>query len=494
MSTIYKSVVPYLLVLSVFGFLIWFIVDKGSHLPVREQATVHSTVSPVAASTAPGSAWEQWLQNLQHPLALLLLQVMVILVTASVFGAIAKAVKQPAVVGEIIAGICLGPSLLGWLWPGSSQWLFPASSLQSLLFLGQIGLAFFMFVVGMQIDAGNIKSKARDAVMISHVSIIFPFFLGVMLAYFLYPSFGPAGIGFLPFSLFMGIAMSITAFPVLARIVQERKLTGTPLGNMALTCAAADDVTAWCLLAAVVAIAKAGSLVTCLITIGLAVVFIFFMLYVIKPVLAGRIKRLVGNGNRQPVVAIVFITVLLSAWIAELIGIHALFGAFFAGVIMPSNVNIKKMIADKVEDVSMLLLLPIFFAFTGLRTHIGLIGEQQLWLTFGAIMLVAVGGKLGGSAITARAMGQSWSNSLAIGALMNTRGLMELVVLNIGYELGILSPGIFAMMVLMALTTTFMTGPLLNLVYRPEVRPTKRSVIVDPGIADPALTDTATMS
>ncbi|HYE55532.1 MAG TPA: cation:proton antiporter, partial [Chitinophagaceae bacterium] len=438
---------------------------------------------------APASQWEQWLHNLQHPLAILLLQVMVILVMARVFGMLARAIRQPAVVGEIIAGICLGPSLLGWLWPGSAQWLFPAGSLQSLLFLGQIGLAFFMFVVGMQMDTANLKHKARHAVMISHVSIVFPFFLGVGLAYFIYSYAAPAGIGFLPFALFMGIAMSITAFPVLARIVQERKLSGTPLGTLALTCAAADDITAWCLLAAVVAIAKAGTFATSLITLGLAVAFICLMLYVVKPLLAARIKKIADAGSKQSLVAIVFMVVLLSGWLAEVIGIHALFGAFFAGVIMPSNFIIRKMITDKVEDFSMLLLLPIFFAYTGLRTQVALIAEDQLWFTFALIMLIAVGGKLGGSAITAKLMGQSWSDSLAIGALMNTRGLMELVVLNIGYELGILSPGIFALMVLMALATTFMTGPLLHLVYKPAVRQSRRSVIVDPGITGTMITD-----
>ena len=426
---------------------------------------------PAAVKAAPASAGSQWLHNLQHPLALLLLQVLVIMIAAQVFGRLARRLKQPAVVGEIIAGICLGPSLMGWIWPGSNEWLFPAGSLQPLSFLGQIGLVFFMFVVGMQMDTANVKHKASHAVMISHVSMVFPFFLGVWVAYYLYPQFAPAQVGFVPFALFMGIAMSTTAFPVLARIIQERGLSGTPVGSLAIVCAAADDITAWCLLAVVVATAKAGSLTGSLITIALAMVFIGVMLYVVKPFLAKRIKAYTEAGKRQPVAALVFVVMLVSAWLAEVIGIHCLFGAFFAGVIMPSNISIKKLISDKVEDVSMLLLLPIFFALTGLRTQIGLISGGELWMYFGLIMLVAVGGKLGGSALTARAMGQSWSDSLAIGALMNTRGLMELVILNIGYELGIFSPGIFTLMVLMALATTFMTGPLLELFYRPRSMP-----------------------
>lgn len=466
----YKRIVWYLLIIGVFGSLTWLVVEKGSHLPAKElSATTNLPPSPPIPPT--NSLWDEWMQNLRHPLGLALLQIIVIVVTARAFGKLARYIQQPSVVGEIIAGICLGPSLLGWIWPASSQWLFPADSLRSLFFLSQIGLAFFMFVVGMELDTANIRHKTRHAVMISHVSIVVPFFLGVWLAYYLYPAFAPVHVGFLPFGLFMGIAMSITAFPVLARIVQERKLTGTALGSLAITCAAADDITAWCLLAVVVAIAKAGSLYTSILTVGMVILFISAMLYLVKPWLKKRILRLSDAGNKQAIIALVFIVLLLSALLTEVIGIHALFGAFFAGVIMPGNVAIKKLVTDKIADVSMLLLLPLFFAYTGLRTQIGLIGQQQLWLTFGLIMLVAVGGKLGGSAITARLMGLSWSQSLSIGALMNTRGLMELVVLNIGYELGILSPEIFALLVLMALATTFMTGPLLKRVYRVETPP-----------------------
>jgi len=471
MNKLLKRLLPYLLVLGVFISLILFIIDRGSRLPVRSAATNAIRSAAPAVSTS-------LLHNLQHPLSLLLLQVLVIVSAARLFGLLARQLKQPAVVGEIVAGICLGPSLLGWLWPASTSWLFPAGSLQSLSFLGQIGLAFFMFVVGMQMDTANMKHKAPHAVMISHVSIVFPFFLGVGLAYYLYPQFAPAQVGFIPFALFMGISMSITAFPVLARIVQERGLGGTPIGSLAITCAAADDITAWCLLAVVVATARSGSLAGSLLTVGLALAFVCLMIYGVKPLLEKTVGRMIEKGRRQPMVTIVFIVILLSAWTAEVIGIHALFGAFFAGVIMPSNVSVKKLIADKIEDVSMLLLLPIFFAFTGLRTQVGLIAGGQLWWAFALIMLVAVGGKLCGSALTARIMGQSWRDSLSIGALMNTRGLMELVVLNIGYELGIFTPPVFALMVLMALATTFMTGPLLDLFYRPALPPPPTSALV----------------
>jgi Kef-type K+ transport system membrane component KefB len=259
----------------------------------------------------------------------------------------------------------------------------------------------------------------------------------------------------------MGIAMSITAFPVLARIVQERGLSGTPLGTMAITCAAADDITAWCILAVVVAIVKAGGLLTALVTILLALVFVLGMLVLVRPWLQRRMARLKGTKTK---VALGFFVLLIAGYLAEVIGIHLLFGAFLAGVIMPEEANIKKVLTDKLEDVSVVILLPIFFAFTGLRTQMGLLNESHLWGVFAAIMLVAVSGKFAGSALTARLVGQPWQESLSIGALMNTRGLMELVVLNIGFDLGILSPQVFAMMVLMALATTFMTGPLLDFI------------------------------
>jgi Kef-type K+ transport system membrane component KefB len=263
----------------------------------------------------------------------------------------------------------------------------------------------------------------------------------------------------------MGIAMSITAFPVLARIIKERGLTKTPLGVLAITCAAADDVTAWCMLAAVIAIVKAGSITSSLFTIGLAIVYILFMLYIIKPWLQKISEKRVKEGMiDKTIIGISFFLLLLSAYFTEIIGIHALFGSFIAGVVMPNNIRFKEILTDKIEDVSTILLLPIFFAFTGLRTQIGLLNEGHLWVFCVLIISVAIIGKLVGSALTARIIGRSWKDSLSIGALMNTRGLMELIVLNIGYDLGVLGPEIFSILVLMALFTTFMTGPLLNFI------------------------------
>ncbi|MGF6844802.1 Kef-type K+ transport system membrane component KefB [Chitinophaga sp. W3I9] len=462
-----KRFLWYPVIIGIFAALIWVILQKGQSLPVNAHTVI--TPAPAAAAMATGGWW-RYLENLKHPLGLLLLQIILIMLAARVFGLIANKLKQPAVVGEIIAGVLLGPSLLGWVAPSFSGFLFPADSLKNLQFLSQIGLAFFMFIVGMELDISKIRNKAHDAVMISHASIIIPFFLGVWLAYFLFTQFAPANVSFLSFALFMGIAMSITAFPVLARIVQERKLTNTPLGIMAITCAAADDITAWCILAVVVAIVNAGGIVSALVTILLAIAFVAVMLLLVRPWLNRTMQAQMAKDHQKAAVSLIFFMLLISAWVAEVIGIHALFGAFLAGVIMPHGTNIRQLLTDKLEDVSVLLLLPIFFVYTGLRTHIGLLNQGDLWVVFGMIMLVAVAGKFGGSTITARLMGQSWRQSVSIGALMNTRGLMELVVLNIGFDLGILSPEIFAMMVLMALATTFMTGPLLDLVAFSEKR------------------------
>lgn len=463
-----KRFLWYPAIIGVFATLIWVILQKGQSLPVNPHTIIPAALPAAAASNAAG--WWRYLDNLKHPLGLLLLQIILIMLAARLFGILANKLKQPAVVGEIIAGVLLGPSLLGWAMPSFSGFIFPAESLKNLQFLSQIGLAFFMFIVGMELDINKIRNKAHDAVMISHASIIVPFFLGVWLAYFLFTRFAPANVSFLSFALFMGIAMSITAFPVLARIVQERKLTHTPLGIMAITCAAADDITAWCILAVVVAIVNAGGILSAVITILLAVVFVAVMLLVVRPWLTKITAAQMAKGRQKAAVSLVFFILLISAWLAEVIGIHALFGAFLAGVIMPATTNIKQLLTDKLEDVSVILLLPIFFVYTGLRTHIGLLNQGDLWVVCGMIMLVAVAGKFGGSTITAKLMGQTWRQSVSIGALMNTRGLMELVVLNIGFDLGILSPEIFAMMVLMALATTFMTGPLLDLVAFSEKR------------------------
>jgi Kef-type K+ transport system membrane component KefB len=456
----HKNIIFYIGTIGGFSALMYWIVLLGSKLENGRKIII------------PKSEISQWseftnslLNNLHHPLAILLAQIVTIIFVARLLGWLCKKIGQPTVIGEIAAGIILGPSLFGFYFPEFTSALFPVHSLGNLQFISQIGLILFMFIIGMELDLKVLKNKAHDAVVISHASIIIPFALGMGLAYFIYSSFAPDGVQFSSFGLFLGISMSVTAFPVLARIIQERGLNRTRIGTIAITCAAADDITAWSLLAVIIAIVKAGSFVSSIYTILLAIGYVFFMIKLVRPFL-----RRVGNIHEsrenlsKPIVAIFFLTLILSAYASEVIGIHALFGAFIAGAIMPDNANFRSIFIEKIEDVALVLLLPLFFVFTGLRTEIGLLNEPYLWKVTGLIIIVAVTGKFIGSALAAKFVGQNWKDSLTIGALMNTRGLMELVILNIGYDLGVLTPEIFAMMVIMALVTTFMTGPALSFI------------------------------
>ncbi|WP_140936916.1 cation:proton antiporter [Sphingobacterium lumbrici] len=457
----------YIVTILGFSAIMYWIIIQGEKLEAFRQ---------IDLVQSDKGAWTNFIdsiiQGVQHPLAILLAQIVTIIFAARIFGLICIKIKQPVVIGEMVAGIVLGPSLLGMYFPDFSSLLFPAASLGNLQFLSQIGLILFMFIVGMELDLKILRNKAHDAVIISHASIILPFTLGIALAYFLYDQYAPDNVQFLSYGLFIGIAMSITAFPVLARIVQERGLQKTRLGTIVITCAAADDITAWCILAAVIAIVKAGSFASAIFTIILALIYVLLMIKVIRPFLL-RVADVnsTKESMRKPIVAIFFLTLILSSYATEVIGIHALFGAFMAGAIMPESTKFRSIFIEKVEDVAMVLLLPLFFVFTGLRTQIGLLDDVNLWLITGAIILVAVIGKFIGSAFAARLVGQNWKDSLSIGALMNTRGLMELVVLNIGYDLGVLSAELFSMMVVMALATTFMTGPsldLINWIFKPK--------------------------
>ncbi len=474
------STLFYILIIAGSGFAIYWIAEQGQAL---QNPTLKARQTAQTITTNNSSSFtvftDSFNHNLTEPMAVLLLQIIVIIAFARLFGFVFKKIGQPAVIGEIVAGIILGPSIIGSFFPQINQFLFPEASLVTLNFLSQIGLILFMFVIGMELDLKAISKQAYGAVIISHASIIIPYTLGMGLAYFIYNEYAPDGISFISFALFMGIAMSITAFPVLARILQEKGLTRSKLGAMALTCAAADDLTAWCILAAVIALVKSGSSLSVIYTIGLAVAYVLIMLKVIRPALE-KLEHVYEHKHkkRSGIIALFFIILIISSYITSTIGIHSLFGAFIAGVIMPSSFSFRKIIIDKIEDVSMVLLLPLFFVITGLRTQIGLLNETHLWITFGWILLVAVVGKFGGSALAAKMVGQSWKDSLSIGVLMNTRGLMQLIVLNIGYDLGILTPEIFAMMVLMALVTTFMTGPALDLInwIIPEKHETSASV------------------
>jgi Kef-type K+ transport system membrane component KefB len=409
-------------------------------------------------------------QNLRDPLSVVLIQIVIILIFSRMFSLIFKRMGQPSVIGEIFAGIALGPSLVGFLFPEFSNLFFPKESLGTIKILSQIGLLVFMFIIGMELDVNILKKQASSAIFISHMSIIFPYALGVVLALFLFEEYAPEGVSFLSFGLFMGIAMSITAFPVLARIIQERGLSRSNIGVIAITCAAVDDITAWCILAVIIAIVNAGTLAIAFFTLFVTLFFVGGMLFYIQPLLNRMSKVYVSKEIiGKAVITSLLLIVLISALFAEGIGIHALFGAFIAGVIMPTDTKLRQVLTEKFEDFSMIFLLPLFFAYTGIRTKIGLLNEWHHWVICFLIISVATLGKLVGSMLASRYIGNSWRDSFAIGVLMNTRGLMELIVLNIGYDLGVISPKIFVMMVIMALVTTFITGPLLSLILKDNI-------------------------
>lgn len=465
-----KNLIFYVIVITFFLGIVWFFIREGQLLEIGK-VVVPSSLPDKLGQDAHGSNdifllfSETLKQNIHHPLAILILQMISILVVARLFALAMGRIGQPTVIGEIIAGIVLGKSVIGAFFPEFSAFLFPPESLSALQFLSQIGLILFMFIIGMELDVNILRQKVQEAVVISHASIVVPFALGVILSYFIYNTYAPDNIDFLSFSLFMGIAMSITAFPVLARIIQERGLAKTRLGAIIITCAATDDVTAWCLLAVVVAIVKAGNATGALFTILFSVIYVALMLYVLRPFLL-KVSKVYASKEtlNKNVVAFFFIVLLLSAYISELIGIHTLFGAFLAGAIIPNDIRFKEILTGKIEDVSLVLLLPLFFVFTGLRTQIGLLQDTSLLFTCIIIIMTAITGKLVGAAAVAKLMGLSWRDSLTIGVFMNTRGLMELIILNIGYDLGVLSTEIFSMMVLMALVTTFMTSPCLDFI------------------------------
>lgn len=395
--------------------------------------------------------------------ALLLAQLAAILLAARVAGFLVRRLGQPRVIGEMVAGIALGPSVFGVFAPGAMARLFPADAMAPLAAVSQLGIVLFMFVVGLRLDAGLIRRKAGAAVFISQASIAVPFGLGIALAPWLHPRLAGAGVPLLPFALFLGAAMSVTAFPVLARILEERGLVGTRLGSLAIACAAADDVAAWCLLAAVVAAVRSGhGLEPFLVTAGGAAAYAILLVTLGRRLLARWTER---RGDREisaDLVGASVVFALLSALATEFLGVHALFGSFLAGACMPRAHGVAAGIAGRLEALVATVLLPVFFAFTGLRTAMPLIAEGPGGWMLGAILIAAVAGKLGGSASAARISGLEWREAIGLGLLMNTRGLMELVILNVGLEIGVISPALFAMMVVMALITTIMAVPLLS--------------------------------
>jgi Kef-type K+ transport system membrane component KefB len=390
----------------------------------------------------------------------------VIMVTARVVGALFKRFHQPAVIGEVVGGILLGPSLLGRIAPEAAALLLPAEAAPFLGVISQLGVILYMFLVGLELDLKVLQSRVAVTVAISVTSIVVPFVMGAGLAWLLFDGLAPAGTGFTSFALFIGVSMSITAFPVLARILGDRGLQRTQMGIVALTCAAINDAIAWCLLAFVVGVTQAtpGAAAQ---TVILTAVYVVLMLTVGRRIMVGAVARFDTSpriGERS--LALVLVAVLLSAVATEFIGIHAIFGAFLLGAILPHESVIAKHVTERLEDIVRVMFLPAFFAFTGLRTEIGLVHTVEDWILCAVIIAVATAGKFGGTLLASKAAGLDWRDSAALGILMNTRGLVELIVLNIGLDLGVISPRLFTMLVIMALVTTIMTSPILSRLLR----------------------------
>ncbi|MFO0760994.1 MAG: cation:proton antiporter [Byssovorax sp.] len=418
--------------------------------------------APTGAVRFGAAAGPEAVNTLLH----VLLAMVVIILASRALGAVFRFIQQPPVIGEVIAGILLGPSLLGRAAPAASEYLLPKSVAPYLGIIAQVGVILYMFLIGLELDTGLLRKKAHSTLAISHASIVAPFLLGSTFALFLYPHMSTSDVPFTSFALFMGVSMSVTAFPVLARILTDRGIHRTRMGTIALTCAAVDDVTAWCLLAFVVSVSQAriGGAIP---TVGLTVLYIASMFLVVRPIVHRFVKRQELRGSiSQGATGWVLIGLLASALVTERIGIHALFGAFLLGAVIPHDSLLAKDLTKKLEDLVIVLLLPAFFAFTGMRTQVGLVSGAGQWAICGVIIVIASLGKFGGSTIAARLSGLSWQDASSLGILMNTRGLMELIVLNIGLDLKVISPSLFAMLVLMAIVTTFATTPVLHLITR----------------------------
>ncbi len=393
----------------------------------------------------------------------ILLQLILILLVVQACGYLCQRMGQQWVIGEILAGLVLGPSLLGLLWPGVQRFVFPASTLNTLQTLGDIGLILYMFALGARLDTHLLLRQSRTALVISLSGIALPLTLGMLLAFWLFPTLAGPGATSLSFMLLVGTAMAITAFPVLARLLTEKDLLGTKIGTLALTCAAVDDVVAWCLLAVVIAVVHAQGLPSVLLTLGLVLLFIVCMLTIVRPLLAYADRHM---HSKQMLNVLSILLLLSSAYITNAIGIHPIFGAFLLGIILPRKVVFVELVRD-IDRVNALLFLPLYFVYSGLHTRLGLLNSPLLWLLCLGILAVACCGKILGGSLATRLMGENWANAFQLGILMNTRGLVELIVLNIGLQLGVLSPTLFAMLVIMALVTTMLASPALTLFARP---------------------------
>ncbi len=396
-------------------------------------------------------------------MTLLLFQIAIVVLVTLACGWLATKLGQARVVGEIVGGIVLGPSVFGRFAPVWSQHLFPPASLNAVEQLSTVGLVLFLFTVGLELDYSQFRKQRFTALLSSGTSIVIPFIVAILLAHPLRVRFAPHGIGNLPFVLFLGIGMSITAFPVLARILEERGLLSTPLGTTAILCAAVDDVVAWLLLAVTLTLVDTnGSGSTLAMHFGLLGLYLLIMLGFVRPVSMRLAQRYQHAGLSLELLGVTIVGLFLSAAVTQWAGVHPLFGAFIAGVCFPRIPDWQHTIRARVDMLVSVLLLPLFFALTGLRTRLDLLNDPGMWLWTGIIIAGAVIGKVGGAVLAARWAGQSWHAAGALGALLNTRGLVELIVLNIAYNKGAFSPTLFTMMVVMALLTTMFTAPMLN--------------------------------
>ncbi len=425
--------------------------------------TIDITLTPVTGTPGePETVEATKTREFGNTLAAFFIAVAIVMLVARAFGALAVRVGQPRVMGEVVAGIALGPTLLGAVAPGLEEAIFPSDIIPLIGVAANLGLIFYMFIIGLELDPAVLKGRLTQALAISNSSVMVPLTLGMLVALPIYPLLAP-DTAYLPFALFVGVAMSITAFPVLARILVERRMLTRPVGAVTMAAAAVDDLTAWFLIALASTIAVAGTASEVVRTIVLAAAFVALMLFVARPLLA-RLSKAYDEAGRVPGgwVAAIFAGVLLSAYATETIGIALIFGAFVMGLMMPRHAGLTEDVTGRIEDFVVTLLLPLFFAYTGLRTDIGLLDRPVLWLVTLGLIVVAVTGKLLGAFVAARVTGFRARPAAAIGVLMNTRGLTELIVLNLALEKGAMSAALFAALVIMALATTFMTGPLLR--------------------------------
>lgn len=399
------------------------------------------------------------------PSLLLLLQIVIILATARTCGLLLRYVGQPPVIGEMAAGLVLGPIVFGAVFPDFHAELFATASLPALSSLSLLGLVLFMFIVGVELRAPDgVRAQLKSAGLVGVLSVLLPMALGVGISPWLHPALAPAGVGFWPFALFMGAAMSITAFPVMARILKERGMTQTRLGRLSLSSAAIADVVAWMMLALVVALIGSGEGYVGFAKTTLGLVLLAALVFgALKPLYGWLLGRYAADGPPTPMLlTAILIGMFVCAALTDWLGLHAVFGAFLFGACLPRDDRLLKYLIERVEYLAIVVLMPIFFALAGLNTT----GDAFVGAGLGAMALIlaaATFGKLAGGALGARLGGYGWRDSLATGTLMNARGLMELIVMKVGLDAGLIGPELFTMLLVMAILTTVMTSPLLSL-------------------------------